>query len=247
MLYYDIHCHILPGLDDGAFSETETMQMLEIAAAHNTGGIICTPHCLPSRPYTKEDLVGVFRRISAFAAADEKRLKLALGQEIFLDHQFSYAVKALEAGEFLTLNQSVYPLVEFDPYEDIGVVFAALDALRAAGFVPIVAHPERYEFVWEDYGVLHSLKQAGALLQINKGSIKGAFGYDVQQIAGFMLEERLADFVASDAHSPYRRTPPMQDVHEYISLHFSHTYADYLFSTNPLCVLRNQVIHPFGT
>lgn len=247
MLFYDIHCHILPGLDDGAFSDEEAFHMAEIAASHNTGGILCTPHCMPERFYTKEHLLSVFRDTSSELAERYYGMKLALGQEIFLDSRYRSAVSALENGEFLTLNGSVYTLVEFDPYEDTHVVFSALDALKVAGFTPIVAHPERYEFVWEDYGVLHLMRQSGAFLQINKGSIKGAFGYDVQQIAEFMLEERLADFVASDAHSPYRRTPSLHDVHEYISLQFSHSYADFLFSINPLSVLRNQSIHPYGT
>ncbi|MBR4960024.1 MAG: capsular biosynthesis protein [Clostridia bacterium] len=247
MLYYDIHCHILPGLDDGAFSADETFRMAEIAVSHHTGVIVCTPHCLPNHLYNKEDILSVFRMVSAGIAERKLRLKLALGQEIFLDQQFRSTVSALEKGEHFTLNQTPYTLVEFDPYEDTRVVFPALDALRAAGFTPIVAHPERYEFVWEDYGVLYQLKEYGAFLQINKGSIKGAFGYDVQRIADFMLEERLADFVASDAHSPYRRTPPMQDVHEYVSLHYSHAYADYLFSANPLAVLRNQTVHSYNT
>ena len=106
---------------------------------------------------------------------------------------------------------------------------------------------ERYEFVWEDFGVLHQLHETGAFLQVNKGSLKGAFGYDVQQVADFMLAERLADFVASDAHSPFRRTPPMHDVHEYISHRYSHSYADYLCSSNPLAVLRNQTVYHYNT
>ena len=247
MLYYDIHCHILPQLDDGAFSIDETLQMAKVAASNNTGGIICTPHCIPGRALNTEDILSAFRQSAAELTANELPLKLALGAEIFLDRQFPKTVAALQNGEYFTLNRSRYTLVEFDPFEDTRVVFSALEALRAAGFFPIVAHPERYEFVWEDYTFLYRLKGAGALLQVNKGSIKGAFGYDVRMITDFILNKRLADFVASDAHSPYRRTPPLQDVHEYVSLRYSPSYADQLFSSNPLAVLRNQKVHSCHT
>lgn len=245
MLIHDIHCHMLPGLDDGAFYMDESLEMARMAASHRTIAIVCTPHMMPSSTYDRETLLSVFRKTCTAIRSNNINIKLALGQEVFLDENYKKTAVFLETGKFFTINHSIYPLVEFDPYRNINSVYEMIAELTSRGFVPIIAHPERYEFAAEDYHTLNRMKSMGALLQINKGSIVGSFGRSAKRIAEYLLEERLADFAASDAHSPYRRTAPLEETHEIISEYYSIDYANFLLSSNPLRVLRNEKIYPY--
>lgn len=242
MKIHDLHCHILPGLDDGPYSLEESLQMAFMAAENNTAGLVCTPHYFPVNSYSRQELFTCYRDFYAAVHDSNIPLHLALGQEIFLDHAFLRTADMLESGELLTLNRSVYPLVEVDP--QISAVFACrmLDALIARGFKPILAHPERYAFICENPSILIHMHAEGILLQLNKDSLFGNFGVSAQQTAHFMLKNRLASFVSSDAHSPYQRNPQLLTIHEIISEQYSEEYADILFTENPLCILRNQEV-----
>jgi len=244
MHIYDIHCHILPGLDDGAFLPDESVMMAEMAAENGTRAIVCTPHWMPGI-YSRSELLQAYRRFGRILQERGIALKLALGQEILLDEDYRETVRMLERSELLTINNSVYPLIEFDPLIREEKACKITEYLCACGFRPIIAHPERYAFADEDHRALQRLRRSGALLQINKGSAAGFFGRGAKYASDYMLRERLADFAASDAHSPYNRTTPLSEFHEYVSEFCSVNYADHIFSKNPLRVLRNEEIHPY--
>ena len=244
MQIYDIHCHILPGLDDGAFLIDESVQMAEMAASNRTSIIVCTPHWIAGA-YSLPELLKVYRSFGKKIRELGIPVRLALGQEILMDQEYRTTADLLERGKLLTINRSVYPLIEFEPYIREEKASAVAAYLAAKGFVPVIAHPERYAFVDEDYRALHRLRKAGALLQLNKGSVFGFFGREAKMAADYMLRERLADFAASDAHSPYRRTPAAAEFHEYVSECCSAAYADHIFSRNPLRVLRNETIYSY--
>ena len=245
MRYVDIHCHILPELDDGSYHIGDSLQMADMAVSDNTVGIVCTPHHIPGCLYTYADMKAVFQRTTATLRDKNIPLTLYPGQEIFLSDSISAIIRDLEAGQMFTLNHSAYPLVEFDPFEKEESVIRKLSRLISHGFVPIVAHPERYAFMNEDPDIAWELHDLGALLQVNKGSLKGFFGPEAAETSYFLLENRLADFVASDAHSPHVRTPQLHEAHEWISENFSYRYADYLLMENPELVLKNKKIYPY--
>ena len=108
--------------------------------------------------------------------------------------------------------------------------------------MPVVAHPERYAFVAEDGSAPLRLKKAGCLLQINKGSLKNKFGDHAYAVSQALIRHELADFVASDAHSPYMRTPYLADAYEIVCELHSEQYADILLTSNPQKVLKNEKI-----
>lgn len=238
----DIHCHILPGLDDGAFSEDESLAMAEIAAAGGIRAICCTPH---SGGYPFDTLVQTYRRFKDAVRERNLPLQLYLGQEIYLGDNMRAQIRALQHGFPVTLNRSVYPLIEFHPDVQTKFVFSAVEELVSLGYIPVIAHPERYAFAAEDVHALRRLKKAGALLQLNCGSLKGVFGYTAERIANDLLGRCEADFVASDAHSPYARTPRLHGVHAYISEQYSLEYADHLMCGNPQKLVHNRRIDPF--
>ncbi len=244
MLLCDIHCHLLPGLDDGAFLTDESLLMAEIAAKHRTRTLVCTPHWVPGG-YTQSELIRTYRELNRQIAERKIPVKLALGQEILMDESFRQTTELLEKSILLTLNRTVYPLIEFHPFIREQSAYEIVSLLVSRGFKPIVAHPERYAFTDEDHRTLEKLRAAGALLQMNKGSLSGFFGREAQRTADYMLRKRIADFTASDAHSPYRRTPLMSEAHEYVSEYCSPEYADHIFAHNPIRVLRNETVHPY--
>lgn len=246
MMIYDIHSHILPGVDDGAFSMDESLQMAETAERHRGRCMVCTPHWFPGCPYNRQALIDVYRRTAEAVRNRGLHLRLALGQELLLDESYRSTVAMLERGELFTISRSVYPLVEFDPQISGQLVGRIIEAMTAAGFVPIIAHPERYGFAADDYEMLHRMKSMGALLQIDKGSLSGMFGRRSMRAGEYLLENRLADFAASDAHSPYRRTPPLDRFHEWVSQVCSVNYADHLMCGNPRRVLKNEKIFSYS-
>lgn len=237
---YDIHCHILYGVDDGADTLQESLEMAQIAYESGTKAVAVTSHsnCSPSNPnFWDDDFKERFNKLSAAITEAGIPLKLLTGQEIFCKGNF---IEYLKAGKLITLNNSRYPLVEFPFTEHSDDVFRKIQKLISEGFVPVIAHPERYSFVAESFESLIKLKKMGCLIQLNMGSLKGKLGKTAHDLAVKTLSYELADVVASDGHSPFMRTPCLGEAHEYITERFSAKTADLLLSKNPLTILKNQ-------
>lgn len=241
----DIHCHILPGLDDGAGNMSDAIEMAQLAVSSGIKGIIATPHCnIPGSFHNywglalEEDIRNFKRELKS------RNIELSVyhGQEVFLASGF---LEMLHQGKLITLNESRYMLVEFDMNERADVAYRKLQQILAEGCIPIVAHPERYGFVNEQSEAVYRMKDLGALFQVNRGSIKGAFGRTVMKKAMEILSSYQADFIATDAHSQYSRTPYLADVHEFISEEISHEYGDVLVNVNPRKVLNDEKIYSF--
>lgn len=241
----DIHCHILFGADDGAASLAESVEMAKRAHAGGTKKIIATPHTNVPDSYTNYWDREFENRITALNQALAQAncsLRVYAGQEVFCSRDFT---ELFQQGKLITLNRSRYMLVEFGFYEHASSVYRKLERLRACGVIPIVSHPERYAFVWEDETAAHKLKNLGCLLQINKGSITGDFGGRAHRAAHRILRDFDADFVASDAHSPYVRTPYLERVYDRVAETYSLDYAEWLFAANPALVMNDQPIVSF--
>ncbi len=238
----DIHCHILHGVDDGAEDFETALDMAELSAQCGTTEIIATPHAnIPDFSYENSPGV-ILEKVKSFNEALTREnipLRIHPGCEIFAAGDF---VNLLKSGKLLTLNNSDYALVEFDFFEHPASVFMKLEQLLSEGFVPVVAHPERYAFVEEDEDSVNILKNMGCLLQCNKGSITGRFGASAKLIAHEMLVRGQVDFIASDAHGSRMRTPSLTDAYQMVSELYSKGYADLLFDINPRKILNNQKI-----
>lgn len=241
----DIHCHIIPGVDDGSGSMSDSIEMAEISVESGVTGIVATPHCNIPRMYDNyrsEELDKKFLDLSESLKKMGIPVELYCGQEVFLCRGFR---ERLKNGDFITLNNSRYLLVEFDAREDVSFALNSIEMVVAEGYVPVAAHPERYGFVVEDPAVVNRIRSLGALIQLNRGSLTGKFGRYIQMTAQSIVENRLADFVASDAHSQYSRTPSLADVHELICENYSYDYAEVLLETNPRKLINNEAVLKF--
>lgn len=235
----DIHCHILPGADDGSGGMEDSIEMAQMARDSGVRGIVATPHAnLPGMcdNYWSPEMEGRLAQLQGRLRQLGIDAAIYPGQEIFLASGY---IEALKRGRLIGLNHSRYLLVEFDMQEPAGAAYGKLGQVVAEGYVPIVAHPERYGFVQEDGDAARRLKDMGCLLQLNKGSFKGSFGRRAMTAAHRIMGRRMADIVASDAHSQYRRTTYLAEIHELISVQYSYEYANLLLEGNPGRVVRN--------
>ena len=240
----DIHTHVLPGIDDGSRSMDETLEMLLQAEESGVKVLVTTPHCnIPDEfdNYVSEDLDRLWRRVESEARRVGNDLKICHGMEIFATEELP---DLLESGGVWTLNGTKYFLTEFDFGEDPDFCRYILQRCRSRGFRPIIAHPERYYFLQRDPQIAYEWCTAGYGLQLNKGSLSGAFGRGAQKTAHLMLSNDLADVIASDAHGTERRTTDLSRVQDFISMHYSHRMAERLLEDNPARILRDESLVP---
>lgn len=235
----DIHCHILPGIDDGAADVYDTLEMALIAANSGIKAIVATPHC--NIPWNNGNYYGTAYREAlqkARNAIAQERIpiKIISGMEVFVTFDLPDLIKE---GKILTINHSDYLLVEFDFGEDPEFVDIMVDRIREIGIKPIIAHPERYDFIKEDISFAQRLVDKGCYLQANKGSFLGTYGTRCESAALALAQQNLLSFVASDAHSPVRRTPYMLEARRKIK---NICDVQTLFETNPRKICANQPI-----
>lgn len=232
----DLHSHILPGLDDGAPSLEISVEMARIAVESGVRAMVATPHCDSDRG---REVYHAWKLLRAALHELDISLQLGLGMEIYGSRE---SLKLLRDGRLFTLNQSRYPLVEFDFLSDGYEETRILKELIRCGFRPLVAHPERYRFLQERPELLNEWAGMGCCFQINRGSYFGRFGQGAYSMAMEMTDRGFATVVASDAHSPIARTPWMRDVQELLADMFSEDTAQRLLLENPSLILKNREI-----
>lgn len=239
----DIHAHVAPALDDGSDSIEESLLMLQSAAQSGTKSLVVTPHYLNRAQcrfdVRKADIENAFSLLLKETEKAEIPIELFLGAEHF---GVTDIERIAERGELLPINGSRYLLVEFDFDDDIHRARFVLSSLCNAGFVPIIAHPERYSFLSENPSEAYSFLEKGCLFQVNKGSPLGRYGPAARRVSNWLLENRLVHFVASDCHSPYRRTPDLSAAHELLTYRLGSDYTDRIFTSNGLRVLQNESV-----
>ncbi|MBQ6838937.1 MAG: hypothetical protein IJO44_08855 [Clostridia bacterium] len=238
----DIHCHILHGIDDGAENFDTSFEMAKLAVESGTTEIFATPHANIPDTECINTSATVSERVKSFneiLVREGVPLKIYTGCEIFAAGDF---IKLLKKGNLLTLNNSNYVLVEFDFFEHHASVFMKLEELLSEGYIPVVAHPERYAFIEEDENCINIIKNMGCLIQCNKGSVTGRFGHSAKFIAHEMLVREQVDFIASDAHSSRMRTPILTDAYQMVCELYNKDYADLLFDINPRKILNHEKI-----
>jgi len=228
MTFADIHCHTLWVVDDGA-KDAETMQKMLDAQYEDGVRYLCfTPHYHPGyygdNVASSEQAFAVLCRRAAESFPD---LKLILANEL---HYSSGCVSWVKDKLCRTVRGSRFLLVDFRENEEEAVIVKGLNRLTAAGYVPILAHAERYMKL--SVGAVKMLKQDGILVQINAGSCFGAFGARARHLAKKILSLRLADFVGSDGHNMSDRSPEMRRCYEFIAKKYSREYAAFVCRDN---------------
>lgn len=243
MKIIDLHTHILPGMDDGADSMATALEMLKNADASHVIALAATPHCnCPNMPgsnfYDRNYLVRL-RQLRANAEQAGIQTKILTGMELRVRENLK---EVLEAGLVLGINGSRYLLTEFRPDVTLADCRENLRLILEHGFVPLVAHPERYGVIWQKPAAVNEWLEMGCHVQITGGSILGKFGRDCWIAADYLIKNDLVAIAASDAHGLRYRTNNLIHVYDHLSIHYSESYAKMVLLDNPYTICQNEML-----
>jgi protein-tyrosine phosphatase len=234
---FDLHSHILPGVDDGAANIGVALGMARRFAEDGVQVVACTPHILPglysnTGPSIREAVVRLQAQIDE-AGID---LKLVTGADNHIAPEF---VQGLRSGTLLSLNDSRYVLME-PPHH---VVPQGLESLFfsvvMAGYVPVLTHPERLSWIESRYELIKTLAGRGVWMQITAGSLLGSFGRRPRYWAERMLSEGLVHILATDAHDEIRRPPALREGRLAAERLIGAAEAEHLVVTRPAAILAD--------
>src|SRR3989338_1522609 len=196
----DIHCHILPSIDDGPSDMEESIEMCRIAAADGITVIVATPHFTPG--LYMADSAKVFEEASRLSAAVERLnipVKILTGADVAISPEVPAQLKSVE---HLTINRSGrYFLAEFSHTHVPPGWDRFLYSMLASGVTPIITHPERNMWFMQRPEALYPVVAKGVMVQITAMSLTGEFGEAAQEVSLFLLQHNLAHIIATDAHS----------------------------------------------
>ncbi len=238
----DIHNHILPGVDDGADSMSTSLMMAAMAADDGIQSIVVTPHI----NWDGEDIQEKQAFIQMRAEELRKELEEAhipmtfyIGAEVLCLNTKDYPPNV---NNFPCINGTTYALVEFQFNAKEDVITEHLLQVLHGGLHPIVAHPERYAAVQKRKTLMEDWHNLGCLLQLNKNSINGSFGWRGKKVAEWALQKKLADFIATDAHDMERRTTRCIATLDKLKSKYGSSYIKKITETNPQIMLTGKPV-----
>ncbi|MBO4267659.1 MAG: capsular biosynthesis protein [Lachnospiraceae bacterium] len=236
----DIHCHIIPGVDDGARDMEQSIRMLHIMHDEGIRSVIATYHYHPGHMEADADTVRKrFDRLCELAASDDKisDMKLFPGCEVYY---YPSIIEWLDEGRILTLAGSDYVLLEFSYTIDKRQMEEAVVSVRNAGYIPVIAHVERYSSLTTDHGGIDDLITRGAYIQVNAEALYS--GFRTKSFVKRLLKEEKVHFIATDAHDTSSRAPLIDRAAGYVEKKYTEEYCNRIFTVNPAKIIRNEYI-----
>jgi len=223
----DLHCHILPGVDDGATSWETAAEMYRIAAGDGIRHLVATPHANDRYAYDRAQCELLLEQLKTSGHG----LDFSLGCDFHCS--FENIEDAVLRPYLYTIGTSSYLLVEFSNFAGFDAMGQALFRLASTGLVPILTHPERNMVLLERPEKVLDLVGQGCLIQVTAGSFTGAWGGRSQTIAEWLLKKEAIDLVATDAHDPVHRPPVLSKAFDRVSKLAGLDTAEQLFVENP--------------
>lgn len=241
--FIDLHSHIAWDVDDGIKTKEDAIKALEQAIEDGIMGICSTPHVICGKTDTVAFQNILLRQQELMEIAKEMGVYIYSGAEMFMNIDF---LDSLDNGIFQTLNESRYMLVEFDLSRDIhyiSYIDEYLDELFCRGFIPIIAHVERFFPTGLDLEMVENWLEMGCLLQTNRTSLMGFQGKVIQRNAHHLVKNKMIHLVASDTHRTVgNRIEKLSDAYQVVIKLTDTEYADQLFLRNPLIILDDEVL-----
>lgn len=235
----DMHCHIIPGVDDGSRSFDMSLAMLKQAAQEGITGIVATPHCRPERwDYQPDLLKERLQKLKELAVGEHIDMCFWLGSEI----RWRGGVPEYLADEaYLTIADTDAVLVEFGTEDSLRTMDRALDNLLAQGYRPVIAHVERYECLHKNVDSLEEWVDRGVLIQCNASSLDGTDSFAITHFARKLLKNELIHLIGTDSHSDTWRRPQMRECRRFLEKKCSSAYAKALLQGNAEKLLGGQI------
>jgi protein-tyrosine phosphatase len=234
----DLHCHMLPGIDDGASDVSVSLAMAKSSVAQGITTVACTPHILPGLYHNAgPEIKQATARLQELLDKEKIPLRLTTGADVHMTPDF---VPGLRSGRLLAVADSRYVLVEPPHHTAPPQLEEFFFKLVVAGYVPILTHPERLSWVPARYEAIKRLVAAGVWMQITAGSLTGVFGRSALYWAERMLDEGCVHLIASDAHDTAKRPQNLAAGRESAAKRVGGEEAERLVLTRPMGILKNQ-------
>lgn len=235
----DIHSHILPGIDDGAQTINDSIEMAKAAVREGITTIIATPHHRNNQfNNLKSSILTKVNDLNTVLKQKNIPLTVLPGQEVRI---YGEVIEDYYKDEILTLNHTKYLFIEFPSSSVPRYAERLLYELQTEGIIPIIVHPERNKELQEKPELLYQLVKNGALTQVTASSIGGYFGKNVKKFSEQLIEHNLTHFIASDAHNVHNRSFKMMESLDVIEESFGVDYI-YLFKENGELLLEDKNI-----
>ena len=240
LMYIDIHCHMLYDTDDGPADKNEMLRMLQASYDDGVREICLTPHFNHSFYGNNKDKAD--KALSELTDEAQERfrdMKLYRGNEIFYH---SSCFEYLKTGNCSAMNDTKYILVDFVQSENKHNIFSALKSFISHGYIPILAHTERYSNLIPFNGDYEYIKDLGTVIQVNAASVVGKGGFIQRFKARHLIKHNLCDVVASDSHNTTSRPTYMRQSAKFIQTRYGKTYVSKLMYDNPKSILNGTRI-----
>lgn len=238
--YIDIHSHILPGIDDGARNEKESLRMFQIAAEAGIGTVIATPHFHYKKGrVSPQDIYNTILKMQELLEENKIPIKICPGNELYYSHGLLDAVKA---GEALTMAGSEYVLLEFSPGSEKRKIQNAIYQFLCEGYNPIIAHAERYQAFQYQFDFIEEIEKMGAYYQINGSSLNGAAGWKIRKFSRNLMKKDFITFIATDAHDVDKRAPHFGKMTDWIVKKEGESQLKVYLKENPEKIIKNEII-----
>lgn len=237
----DFHSHIIPEIDDGSRSIEETMLLLEEAKKAGFKKIISTSHYVQDQfEFDEPSREMFFNLIKNGASNLGIDIEIYLGSEIFASYDIVELIREHKAS---TINGSKYVLFELPMQNEMPNLKNIVYNLLGNGYIPIIAHPERYEYVKENPNWLIEYIELGVMFQANYGSLIGIYGKQAQITVKKLLKNNMIHFLGSDVHRARTIYAKMPEILEELEKTIDADTIEELTTINPSLVLENQPIH----
>lgn len=236
--YVDIHSHILYGIDDGSKSLEESKEIIKQHIEMGFKDIVVTPHYIENSDYItnneeKEKILKTLKK-------EFNDINIYLGNEVFINNNIE---ELLNNNEISTINGSKYLLIELPLHNKIKNATDIIYELRIKGIIPIIAHPERYEFVQKNPDSVDELIEEGAILQSNYGSIIGVYGDHAKKTMKKLLKKNVISVLATDIHFPNNKIYlNMDTIRKKLTKIISEEKLKELTILNPKKIINNEDI-----
>ena len=242
MASIDIHSHILYGIDDGSKSIEESINIIKEHIKMGFTDIVVTPHYIENSKYETNniDKENILKTLKQELKKQNININLYLGNEVFVNNNLE---ELLKKKEISTINNSKYLLIEFPMNEKPKDINNIIYELKIKGIIPIIAHPERYDYVEKNPNLVLEWIEEGALLQSNYGSIIGVYGSGPQKTIKKLLKKDLIEFLATDIHYPNNKIYlNMDKIRKKLKKLITEERFIELTNTNPKKIIENKEI-----
>lgn len=238
MQMFDLHCHILPQMDDGSSSVEETLDMLGVAAQEGIQVIAATHHFFDDETSIKDYLElweCRYNQIQSVLKESKLDIQIVKGAEVMI----SPFLLQLDGLNRLCINESQYLLIDLPMMDLPQYTQEVIYNLRLKGITPILAHPERNLRIMDNPALLIPLIESGALVQINTGSLTGMFGKKVKRCVKILVKHNMVHLTGTDAHSTVKRSPVMRKPAQVLIKWAGRQRAEKILYATPRAILDN--------